>query len=248
MEEPLISIITVVFNREKTLEKALRSVVNQTYKNVEYIVIDGASTDGTLDVIKKYRNKIDVFESKKDKGMYYALNRGVELATGDLIGICHSDDWLYDEHVIEKVAKVHEAINADVYYGSMYSFHNNTLSEELAPTEELEQNLKRFFHPATFIRKAAFEGLGGYNTKYRSASDYELLLRLKLNQYKFHQLHFPVCVMTVGTDDRVSHNCYAHKEAFDIHKRHQTGNHLKYVYSYYKCRMIKFAKKILRRG
>ncbi|MEY8847886.1 glycosyltransferase family 2 protein [Psychroserpens sp. XS_ASV72] len=248
MTEPLISIITIVFNRERTIEKALQSVVNQTYKNVEFIVIDGASTDGSVDIIKKYSDQIDFFESKKDNGMYYALNRGVEVATGDLIGICHTDDWLYDNHVLEKVAQAYTEQKADVYYGSMFKLVNDTLTSELVPIMELEDNLKQFFHPATFITKEAYNRLGGYDTQFRSASDYELLLRLKVNGCKFHQLQFPVCVMTVGTDDRVSHNCYSHKEAYNIHKIHKTGNHLKYVYSYYKCRLIKLAKKILNHG
>ncbi|WP_052460997.1 glycosyltransferase family 2 protein [Psychroserpens mesophilus] len=247
MKQPLISIITVVFNREKTIEKALKSVINQTYNNIEYIVIDGGSTDKTVEIIKKYSDRIDFFESKKDDGMYYALNRGIEVAKGDLIGVCHSDDWLYNDDVIEKVAKMHCEQNSDVYYGSMVSFHNNTLSDELAPNEALENTIRKFYHPATFISKHAFNTFGTYNTKYKSASDYELLLRLKVNGCKFHQLQFPVCVMTQGTDDRVSANCYSHKEAFSFHKTHKTGNHFKYVYSYWYCSLNKFVKKIIGR-
>ena len=248
MKHPLISIITVVFNREKTIEKALKSVINQTYDNIEYIVIDGGSSDKSVAIIKKYIDSIDFFESKEDKGMYYALNRGIEVAKGDLIGICHSDDWLYNDDVLQKVAKVHSEQNADLYYGSMFKLHNDTLSDELVPAEELEKNLKRFYHPATFIRKDVYNRCGNFDTQFRSASDYELLLRFKMQNCSFHQLKFPICIMTVGTDDRVSHNCYSHKEAFRIHKTHKTGNHLQYIYNYYYCRITKFVKKIIGRA
>ncbi|WP_052172509.1 glycosyltransferase family 2 protein [Psychroserpens jangbogonensis] len=248
MKQPLISIITVVFNREKTIEKALKSVINQTYENIEYIVIDGNSSDKSVDIINKYIDKIDFFESKKDNGMYYALNRGIEVASGDLIGICHSDDWLFNDQVLQEVARAHSEQNADVYYGSMFTLHDNIISDELVPVLELENNLKRFYHPATFISKSAFTQFGTYNTRFRSASDYELLLRLKTQNCSFHKLKFPICVMIVGTEDRVSHNCYSHKEAFHIHKTHNTGNHFQYVYSYCYCRMVKLVKKIIRRG
>lgn len=246
MKQPLVSIITVVFNREKTIEKALKSVVNQTYNNIEYIVIDGGSTDRTVEIIKKYSDDIDFFESKKDDGMYYALNRGIEVANGDLIGICHSDDYFYNNHVIRDMVEVHNEQKADIYFGSVFNLRNDTLSEELVPTLELEKTHTKLYHPATFICKTVYNRYGNFNTKYRSASDYELMLRFKVQNCNFYRLEFPVCIMTVGTDNRVSHNCYSHKEAFKIHKTHKTGNHLKYLYSYNYCRMVKLIKKILK--
>ena len=93
MKEPKVSIITVCLNSEKTLEQAIQSVISQTYKNIEYIIVDGASTDGTLDIISKYENKITKWVSEKDQGLYYAMNKGIDMATGDIVGIINSDDW-----------------------------------------------------------------------------------------------------------------------------------------------------------
>ena len=100
-----ISIITVVRNNSATIEQAIESVYSQTYDNIEYIVIDGDSTDGTLDILKNYRDKIDILLSEKDYGLYDAMNKGIDNATGDIIGFLHSDDLFYDEDVITNVIK-----------------------------------------------------------------------------------------------------------------------------------------------
>ncbi len=101
-----VSIITVVYNNKDTIKDAIKSVLNQTYKNIEYIIIDGASNDGTVDIIKSYGDNIDKFVSEPDKGIYDAMNKGIKLATGDIIGILNSDDFYVDKKVIEKVVKV----------------------------------------------------------------------------------------------------------------------------------------------
>ena len=91
-----ISIITVCYNSQKTIEKTIKSVLSQSYKNFEYIIIDGGSTDNTIEIIKKYKKKIDVFKSKKDKGIYDAINKGIKYSTGSVVSILHSDDIFYD--------------------------------------------------------------------------------------------------------------------------------------------------------
>jgi glycosyltransferase involved in cell wall biosynthesis len=104
--EPLVSIITVVFNGERYLEETIKSVINQTYKNIEYIIIDGGSTDNTLNIIKKYEDKIDYWISEKDKGIYDAINKGIKLSRGELIGIINADDY-YEIDVLEKVVSIY---------------------------------------------------------------------------------------------------------------------------------------------
>ena len=109
MQDMLISIITVCLNAVETIETTIRSVLQQTYKNVEYIVIDGGSTDGTLQIIEKYRNDISILISEKDEGIYDAMNKGIELARGDYIGIINADDW-YEKDAVEHVVQICKAV------------------------------------------------------------------------------------------------------------------------------------------
>lgn len=112
---PLISIITVVYNGEKYLEQTIQSVINQTYKNIEYIVIDGGSTDGTLDIIKKYEEHISYWVSESDKGLYDAMNKGIGVAKGELIGMINSDDW-YELEAVEIMAEAYKNNPTKVYF------------------------------------------------------------------------------------------------------------------------------------
>ncbi len=115
-----VSIVTVVYNRVKTIERAINSVLQQTYPHIEYIVIDGASTDGTVNVIDKFKGEIDQIVSEKDKGMYDALNKGIQLATGDLVGILHADDEFTNETIIQKVVDVfQQSSHIDCVYGDV---------------------------------------------------------------------------------------------------------------------------------
>ena len=111
-----ISIITVVWNNKETIKDAIDSVLSQTYKNIEYIIVDGASSDGTVDIIKGYGDKITKFISEPDKGLYDAMNKGLSLATGDIVGILNSDDFYIDEFVIEKVVNEFKEKQVDSVY------------------------------------------------------------------------------------------------------------------------------------
>ena len=193
-----ISIITVVYNREKYIECAIKSVLSQDYDNIEYIVIDGGSTDGSVDIIKKYENKISYWVSEPDEGMYFALNKGLELANGELIGIVHSDDFFYSQKVVEKVAKAHRNFQADVYHGDA------VLITELEDRTSFERKLSRdhnilttqknsILHPTTFIKKSILKKNGYYDTQYKSASDYELMIRLA--KCGCHFFHFRFCYL-----------------------------------------------------
>lgn len=115
--EPLVSIITVVFNGEKYLEQTILSVLNQTYSNIEYIIIDGGSSDATLDIINKYTDKIDYWVSEPDSGIYDAMNKGISLATGQLIGIINSDDW-YELDAVEEIVRAYKD-GSTIIYGFM---------------------------------------------------------------------------------------------------------------------------------
>jgi glycosyltransferase involved in cell wall biosynthesis len=185
---PLITVITVVFNGVKTLEETIKSVINQTYPNVEYIIIDGVSTDGTLDIIKKYEDAIDYWVSEPDKGIYDAMNKGVILAMGDIIGIINSDDW-YVEGVFCEIFRNLNNDHEDVclYYGDIFIIDKNGRKSYSMKSPDIDNIKDRLLinHQTCFIKNSAYKMYGIYNDNFRVAADYELLYRLFTNGIKF---------------------------------------------------------------
>ncbi len=220
-ELPLITIVTVVYNGEKYLEDTIQSVINQTYPNVEYIIIDGGSSDGTLDIIKKYENYIDYWVSEKDKGIYDAMNKGITVSLGNIIGTLNSDD-IYLSNSLLKVAEFFINQKADIYYGdlNLINDHKEVLKYRKASEKKLLLNMT-LNHPATFITRRVYEKKL-YNTSYSIAADYEFLLWAKLNEYKF--AYIPV-VLTLMRDGGVSsiYNRKARKEIRKIKKEMLNG-------------------------
>lgn len=190
-----ISIITITFNSEKTLEETIKSVISQNLdKNeLEYILIDGGSTDRTLEIVNKYKKYFSVIVSESDKGIPDAINKGIEYATGDIIGILNSDDIYLKNALIEVMQNFDE--NTDVLYGDII-FYDQSIEykyEFVAVDEEQLWKLKKkmnkiIFHPASFIRKAAYDNYGNYSLLYRSATDWDLFLRFYLGGAKFKHL------------------------------------------------------------
>ena len=183
MEDIKVSIITVCFNSEKTIERTIKSVFDQTYKNIEYIIIDGASTDKTLEIIDRYRDQFKdrlKVVSEKDDGIYFAMNKGVALSTGTLIGIINSDDW-YEVDAVQKMVIAYEADHKNplaVYYGNTGMIRDDLLlSVSKSDHNRLEDDM--ISHPSCFITKEAYDKLGVYNTVYPSVADYDLMLRYK---------------------------------------------------------------------
>lgn len=184
-DKPLITVVTVVYNGEATLEQTIQSVVNQTYDNVEYIIIDGASTDGTLDIIKKYEDKIDYWQSEPDKGIYDAMNKGIGLATGDYIALLNSGDWYENDTVGIVVSKIEDNPSTDIFYGMMriYSVNDTFLWVYGYTHNYLKQSM--ISHPTSFVAKKIY-AIYKYNLKYKSAADYDLFLTLFQKGYKFY--------------------------------------------------------------
>lgn len=183
MEDIKVSIITVCYNSEKTIRKTIESVLNQTYKNIEYIIVDGASKDGTLDIINEYREAFEkrlIVVSEPDDGIYYAMNKGIKISTGDLIGIINSDDW-YEEDAVEKIIKnyieKHES-EYEVYYGMTGIIKEGALITVSKSSHENLEN-EMISHPSCFVTKSSYDKYGGFNTKYSSVADYDLMLRYK---------------------------------------------------------------------
>jgi glycosyltransferase involved in cell wall biosynthesis len=182
MATPVISIITVVFNGEKHLEQTIRSVLDQSYSNIQYIIIDGGSTDNSLNIIKKYEKNIYYWISEKDKGISDAFNKGIARATGDVIGIINADDW-FEPLAFERVAA--QIGDADICYGDIQLWKNG--KKELIQRGNLQLlNREMTIHHATvFVKRKIYETYGGFDLQYRCAMDYDLLLRFKVKNCRF---------------------------------------------------------------
>jgi glycosyltransferase involved in cell wall biosynthesis len=180
---PLVSIVTVVHNGEKHIEQTINSVLGQSYRWVEYIVVDGGSTDDTLNIIRKYEDRIDYWVSESDRGISDAMNKGIRLATGDLIAHLHADDYYADPSVISSVCSEYlrhpDALwltgGIDIVDG------NGDILQEIPVRKYSYRKLIRgnfILHPATFVTRRAFEKAGHFNEAYRYAMDYDLWIRI----------------------------------------------------------------------
>ena len=179
-----ISIITVCYNSAKTIEKTFQSVAAQTYKDVEYIVVDGGSKDATLDIVAKYKELVSKSVSEPDKGLYDAMNKGIQLATGDLVGILNSDDIFTDDHVLENVANFHLQNNVDASVGNIIQFNEDgkTVRKYSAKNWNPEKLKIGFMpaHPAIFFKRELFDQFGDYQLDFTIGADYELITRFFL--------------------------------------------------------------------
>lgn len=206
-----VSIITVCYNSAETIENTLISVVSQSYPNIEYILIDGQSTDGTLAIIERYKSKLARVISEPDKGIYDAINKGIQLASGELVGVLNSDDFYINNSVIEEVVKILQQQNADCVYGDLqYVDRQNTnLVKRNWVSGKYEQGL--FYkgwmppHPTFFIKNECYKKYGLFNLQLKSAADYELMLRmLHVHQIKAAYLPQVLVKMRVGGKSNIS--------------------------------------------
>ena len=179
-----ISIITVSLNSQSTIKYTINSVSSQSYKNIEHILIDGGSTDWTLDIINHCKEKLSYFISEPDNGIYNAMNKGILVASGDIVGILNSDDFYFDNRVLTKVAKVFEETNCDCLYGDLV-YVNKSDSRKIIRYWKSGKYIKKRFdngwmlpHPTFFVKREIYEKYGLYNTDLKSAADYEMILRL----------------------------------------------------------------------
>ena len=180
-----ISIITVCYNSAATIEKTIKSVQAQTYENIEYIVVDGGSLDSTLDIVNKYKDVISKSVSELDKGLYDAMNKGIKMATGDIVGILNSDDIFTDNFVLENVMNFHvKNKNLDASVGNITQFNEsgNTVRKYSAKNWHPEKLKIGFMpaHPAIFFKRDLFEKFGNYQLDFISGADYELIIRFFL--------------------------------------------------------------------
>jgi glycosyltransferase involved in cell wall biosynthesis len=193
-----VTIITVTYNSEKYLEDCIRSVMMQDYPEIEHIVIDGKSNDGTLSIIRKYESHISRWVSEADKGMYDAINKGMEMSTGSLIGILNSDDVLSSSDVISTIVKAFEDEGVDSIYGDLEYVDPDNLNSvhRIWKGKPFQRNLFHFgwmpAHPTFYFKKDIFEKFGGYENHFFSAADYELMSRYL---YRFKISSFYICLI-----------------------------------------------------
>ncbi|MDO8803165.1 MAG: glycosyltransferase family 2 protein [Elusimicrobiota bacterium] len=177
-----VSIITVALNAKATIEDTITSVLGQGYKDIEYIIIDGGSTDGTLEVINKYKNRISKVVSEPDNGMYDAINKGVRIATGEIVGLLHADDLYVDKDVVGAIVEEFKP-GVDSVYADLVYVERENIEKVVRYYDSSAFNVSKFAygwmpaHPACFFRKSVYDKHGLYKNDYLIAADYELLVR-----------------------------------------------------------------------
>lgn len=198
---PLVSIVTVCYNSSKTISQTIKSVLNQTYENYEYIIIDGNSQDSTVEIIKDYESKFNgkmVWISEKDKGIYDAMNKGINLAKGELVGIINSDDW-YERNALEIVVEeFNRNPEFDIYYGLLRIIDKN--EKEVMVIRNNHNNLLKAMiqHPSCFLKRDAYKMHNAFDIKYRSAADFDFFIRLFKNGALFKPIDNILANFRVG--------------------------------------------------
>lgn len=207
-----ISIITITYNSQHTVEDTIRSVVAQKYDDIEYIIIDGLSKDKTIEIVNKFKPHISKIISEKDAGLYDALNKGIKHATGDVIGMLHSDDIYADDNVISKVA---EKFKSDAQLEAVYAdlvFVNRDDTGKIMRTWKSGAYREGAFekgwmppHPTFFVKKSCYEKLGDFNISLKLSADYELMLRfIHKNKIKIAYIPETFVKMRMGGVSNVS--------------------------------------------
>jgi glycosyltransferase involved in cell wall biosynthesis len=206
-----ISVITVVLNGRRCIEDCIQSVLSQTYNDIEYIVVDGGSMDGTREIIRKHEDEISRWTSGSDKGMYDAMNKGIELATGDVVGFLHSDDVYSDNNVLDKVAREFEKQGVDsVFADLVYIAQRNP--DKIVRYYRAHNFTPRMFaygwmppHPTFFVKRNCYERFGLFKTDYAIAADYELLARF-IGKHNITYQYLPEVIVKMKTGGRSTKN------------------------------------------
>lgn len=236
MSKPLFSIITITFNSEKTVERTLKSVLNQTYKDYEYIIVDGASKDGTMDIVRKYEPLFEgrmKWKSEPDTGIYNAMNKGIMRSTGEIIGIVNSDDWLEPDalNVVAGLAEKEDDKYNALCCGSLY-FHYVSGEKQL-----FKSNKERFYagiphhsynfgiyHPAVFVGKHIYESVGAFDENFKIEADTDFIYRCYKENKKFVFTDLPLSNMADGgASNDINIKKYYREKKYFIKKNNLKG-------------------------
>ncbi len=242
MDNVLISVITPCFNSAKTIEKTLQSMLNQTYQNYEYIIIDGKSTDNTLNVIEQYKEKFgDKLKiiSEKDNGIYDAFNKGINLATGELVGIVSSNDF-YEPDALENVAKEYKNEKYAIFYGFQRTMVDGKESSVVIYNHEFIKQ-KMITHPTCFVTKKLYSDLGAYSLEYKSSSDYDFMLRVSQNDdVEFKPIYKIISNFELGG---ISSTVIGERETLEILKKYDIVSNKRYFFKRIVLLLVKIIRK-----
>lgn len=197
MQTIKVTVVTVTYNAKDVVEETILSVINQSYENIEYIVIDGGSTDGTVDIIKQYEDKIDYWISEPDEGIYFAMNKAIEKATGVWINFMNAGDRFYSEHDLTRVFTEQNVSEYDFVYGDWY--RTNGEKYHLIKTRPLNTMWKRicFSHQSLFSRTSLMKKKP-FDHSYNIVSDYENYFSRYMEGYSFFKVDFPIAIILIG--------------------------------------------------
>jgi len=244
-----VSIVTVCFNSVKYIDEAIQSVVTQNYPDIEYIIIDGGSTDGTVEIVKSYGDKISKFISEPDFGIYDAMNKGIMNASGAIVGLLNSDDFFYDDKVVEKIANSFISHEIDGVYGDVQFVDSVNTKRIVRYYSSRKFRIEKFkngympAHPSFYIKRELFEKLGYYKIDYQIASDFELLVRFMHNkELRFKYLEMPFVSMRPGgiSNRSLSSRITLNKEILRACKENGIKTNTLRVYSKYFLKIFEY--------
>ncbi|MBC7919826.1 MAG: glycosyltransferase [Ferruginibacter sp.] len=199
-----VSIVTAVYNGSSTLAQTIESVLSQTYPHLEHIIVDGASRDNTVDIIRGYEGKIARWVSEPDRGIYDAMNKGLRLATGDIIGILNADDFYESAHVISKVVALFERERVEVLYGDLLyvdADHPEKIVRYWEAKSYRENAFRRGWmppHPTFFVKRGVYQRHGLFDERFRCSADYEMMLRL-IHKHRLQPAYLPEVLVRMRT-------------------------------------------------
>lgn len=247
-----VSIITVCYNNESTIKDTIESVLEQSYQDIEYIIVDGASTDNTIPVINSYKDRISKFVSEPDEGMYEAMNKGIRMASGDVIGILNADDFFSADDVIENIVGAFKNSNTDAVLGDVQFVKpgNTNKIVRYYSSEKFHPGSFKFgfmpAHPGFYVKGEYFEQLGYYKEDYKIASDYELLIRF-LYRYNisYKYIKKPIVTMRTGgvSNKSIKSRILLNREILGACKENNIKTNLLNIYSKYFWKIFEYWKK-----
>lgn len=229
-----ISIITATYNSAATLRDTMESVLRQTYRDIEYLVIDGASKDNTRDIIQEYEPRFEGkmrWVSEPDKGIYDAMNKGIAMATGEVVGILNSDDFYTSETVLERLASTLTSTGADAVYGDIHFVDPDNLSKSVRyySSKSFRRWMMRLgfmpAHPSFYCRRKIYEQYGAFDCTYKVAADFENLLRL-IFVHRIKTCYVPMDCVTMRTGGASTSGLASHKQILTDHVRAYRENHV----------------------
>jgi len=247
-----ISIITVSYNSAKTIESTIQSVLNQDYHDIEYIIIDGSSTDGTKNILDRYKRQISHITSEPDRGIYDAMNKGILLATGDVIGMLNADDFYINDHVLSTIASTFTASDPGAVFADLVYVQPDNLNKTVRKYSSQNFTPSKFAygwmpaHPTFFLKNKYYKQYGLYKTDYKIAADYELLIRmLYLNKIPYNYIPKILIKMRLGgvSTASIKSNIILNQEILRACRENNIKTNIFKIYSKYPKKLLELLKR-----